>query len=203
MTASKSPRKKAFAGLKDLTGPRSSKESLVPEVFHFGLDPSIKRGHHDDRAIALITGTAIEQGLESIILTKLIPMDLIEERKIFSDDVAPLNTLDSKIRIAFALGLIGEEARDDLICIKNIRNTFAHSRLDISFETQAVCDAVAELKLPAKMPTYFHDISEKRGVFMETGYRYVSALLMRSPRDEPETTAMWGVILDTFRLASP
>ncbi|MGA7673745.1 MAG: MltR family transcriptional regulator [Rhizomicrobium sp.] len=159
-----------------MSGQRATPKLTISEVFHFGIFEDDKRGRYDDRAIALVTGAAIEQALESAILTKFIKLDEVDERYLFSDENAPLSTFDAKIRVAYALGVIGKLARDDLVCIKQIRNSFAHSRLDINFYTPEIVSAVAQLTLPSRIPHLFSAMIE-RDFFIQTGYQYFGSLI--------------------------
>jgi DNA-binding MltR family transcriptional regulator len=58
-----------------------------------------------------------------------------------------LGTFSSKIRIAYALGLIPDEAYADLLLISGIRNNFAHSlHRDVSFANPHVVADCGKLK---------------------------------------------------------
>lgn len=144
MAASNSPRAKALRGLKGLMGPshRVQKHQTPFEAFGFvitGIDPaSPPERDIDDRAIALVVATVLEHGLEGAILEKLVPLPEEEERSLFYEDSAPLGTFDAKIRLSYALGILGKEAKQDFLLFKHIRNCFAHSRLPIDFETPEI-----------------------------------------------------------------
>jgi|RhiMethySRZTD1v2_1073278.scaffolds.fasta_scaffold409810_2 hypothetical protein len=183
MTASKSPRAKAFAGLKALAGPRASPADETTELFHFLKRESV--GPYDDRAIALVTASVVEQGLESALLKKFIPLGNEDERSLFSDDGAPLSDFDSKTRLAFALGIIGPAARADLSCMRKIRNAFAHSRLDINFVTEQVVAACAFLTLPDRFFTGEWTVGSARERYVYTGYRYSVALVTYGTKPGP------------------
>lgn len=111
MVGSKSPRAAAFKGLRRLTGtPRPTGNDTPGELFGFSLlapgskffERVVGERDIDDRGIVLIVATVIEQSLEAALLTKMVPMSDEDERRIFSDDSAPLFSFDPKIRMAFA-----------------------------------------------------------------------------------------------------
>ena len=58
----------------------------------------------------------------------------------------PARSLSAKIRIGFSLGVFDEFIRDDLECIREVRNAFAHTMLDITFATEQVTNVCARLK---------------------------------------------------------
>lgn len=183
MAASKTPRAKALAGLQNLIGARPTSDNTLPEIFPFGLLPPGALGGdptprpYSDRAIVLISATVLDQGLEAALLTRFIPLDDGGERSIFSDDGAPLGTFDAKIRLAHALGLYGDAVRSDLSLIRRIRNAFAHSRLEISFDTpevQAVCRELTLIERMSFRPTVEFDAREW---FIYTASTYTIHLL--------------------------
>lgn len=141
----------------------------------------------DDRAIALICATVLEQSIERAMLHKLVPLSGAEERRIFSDDGAPLASFDAKIRIAFALGVIGPLARTDLGTIRSIRNAFAHSRLRINFDTPEVKAAVDQLSLEKRFLTIARTKDGARDRFIDTVAHYATYLICFDPTETTES----------------
>ena len=196
MAASKSPRAKALAGLKRLMGRRLTGNDSGPDIAPFGIVPRPKgRNPRDDRAVALVSVAVIDQGLEAALLTKFRQLAPDDERAIFSDDSAPLASFDAKVRLAFALGLLGKQAWADLTVIRRIRNTFAHSRLQINFDTPEIADAVGLLTLrerwPNMMPT---GETTAREIFMQTSFQY-ALFLIALPNGGAES--LRSLVLDT------
>lgn len=150
MAASKGSRAKILRALNEALGPRTTADGPMHELFPYA-SPLVQSEPSDDRSVALIAATVIEQGLEAALLTKFVQLDPHEERYIFSDDSAPLRHFDAKIRLAYALGIIGENAKEDLSVFRKIRNTFAHSRLEIDFSTPVVHSAIGLLNLPNRV----------------------------------------------------
>lgn len=147
MTASKSSRTTVLRAMRDLMGRgHRARGDMTPfETFGFSMMPDTR--NVDDRAIAIIVAAVLEQSLEKALLEKLIPLSEEDERDLFYQDNAPISSLDAKIRLAFALGIIGQRTKSDLIVYKHVRNCFAHSRLPLTFETD---------EIKAGLRTYLH-----------------------------------------------
>ena len=128
----------------------------------------------------LVIGSILEQALEGAIITRLPGIKTGNEPYLFSDDAAPLRGFNTKIRMAFALGLLGEGARSDLSLIRSIRNTFAHSRLDISFESPEVAKSVKFFTLSQRAPQFLNTKSavDACQVFIDVGYQYALQLIV-------------------------
>lgn len=90
----------------------------------------------------------------------------------FEDDGAPLRDFGSKIRLSYALGIIGAKAKADLDLIRHIRNTFAHSRAELTFELPEVADACALLTLSERWPNMMGGIDDPRETFIQTAFQY-------------------------------
>ena len=106
-------------------------------------------------------------------------------------------SFSAKIKIAHAIGVIGDEAKDDLEKIRTVRNTFAHSILEIDFETpeiQAVCKSI---KVPAATKAMAPKIDEDweietaKGIFLMAVTLYSAIFLY-----EPEADAQEGASPD-------
>src|SRR6202035_3849496 len=97
----------------------------------------------------------IERSLERVILSRLRRLTKTQHAELFVG-LAPLSTLSAKIKIAFALRIIGAAGVADLEIIKDIRNQFAHSFHPVSFGTRAVARACHKLKIPEL--TFAHGI---------------------------------------------
>lgn len=60
---------------------------------------------------------------------------------------APLGTFSARIRGTYYLGLLPEEVYNDLMIVRNIRNTFAHGWRDLCFSSKEVRCECKKLKL--------------------------------------------------------
>jgi hypothetical protein len=145
----------------------------------------------------------IDQGLEGAILTKLPGITTGNENYIFSDDAAPLRDLDAKIRLGFGLGLFGEAVRSDLSLIRSVRNTFAHSRLDLNFDTPEIAAVIGFLTLPARMPLLVNslEMSNPCQIFVDVALQYAMHLITYGP-NEPQS-AHCARVLDLPEPPSP
>lgn len=91
---------------------------------------------------AVLAGVAlIDESLEILIRTRLIGD--VNAKKVIDplfEGYGPLSTLSAKIKLAYALGRIDKTTYDDLEQVRGIRNHFAHSYKDASFDEQFVRD---------------------------------------------------------------
>jgi hypothetical protein len=100
----------------------------------------------NDRSLALVFGSIIEQILEDAIASHFIQMDDKGYARFFGPpEEAPI-TFDVKIRLGYALGIYGNNSRSDLTCIRHIRNVFAHSKTEITFDSDEITRICDELK---------------------------------------------------------
>jgi DNA-binding MltR family transcriptional regulator len=113
----------------------------------------------DDRSQAIVAGALLEQGLESA-LESHFELNEEETRALFADQEGSISSFASKIKLAYALGIIENMIRSELTLIKTIRNVFAHTRAAVTFENPEIVSACDFLKLPAII-TYGGLIGEK------------------------------------------
>jgi hypothetical protein len=97
-----------------------------------------------DHAAATMGASLIEKALEVAILSRLIPMNDDDRKRLFDyDHRGPLADLSARIRMGRVLGLYGPHTMNDLTKIREIRNAFAHSLYFLTFTTDEVagmCD---------------------------------------------------------------
>lgn len=106
----------------------------------------------NDRVIALVFGSIIEQSLEIAIVTHFVSMDEKEIARFFGPpEEAPI-TFDVKIRLSYALGICGANSRDDLTCIRHIRNVFAHTKTELTFQSTEIIKICDELRCLEVIP---------------------------------------------------
>src|SRR5262245_34620919 len=107
-----------------------------------------------ERALGIIAATLVE-----IHLTELLKRSQISEKTTSSratvkqtmfNSECPLGSFSAKIRLAYLMGMISEEAYKNLVTMKEIRNRFAH-RLNISqFSHQEISSRCFNLTLVDK-----------------------------------------------------
>jgi hypothetical protein len=103
----------------------------------------------DDRSVALVFAALIEALLEKLIAKKFTHMTPQLEGRLFKNR-GPLSDFDSKILIAEALHVTPDiDFVVPLInSIKAIRNAFAHSMVDSTFQTKEISDELNTYLLP-------------------------------------------------------
>jgi hypothetical protein len=104
-----------------------------------------------DGEVAIIGPAYIEYGLEQAI-TEHFREDLAETdiKRIFRGDHERPGTLSdfaAKIDLAYVLGILTDEAREDLHSIRLIRNSFAHSMFRLSMRDKEVTGLMQRLHL--------------------------------------------------------
>jgi hypothetical protein len=99
----------------------------------------------NDRGAAILASQFVENSLQLAIESRLNTIG-DKHNLLFGFD-SPVATFAAKIRIGAALEIFGQHTENNLLCIKAIRNCFAHANMPISFETTEVKDACETLKL--------------------------------------------------------
>jgi DNA-binding MltR family transcriptional regulator len=108
-----------------------------------------------DRAVGIVVGSIVESRLTDIIKRCFVqnPAKIKGEpvEKLMFQSSGPIGAFASKIRLAYLIGLIGEQFFRELETMKNIRNEFAHHLEIGSFDVLSVKDKCANLKLIEKI----------------------------------------------------
>jgi hypothetical protein len=92
--------------------------------------------NYKGRTGVLVASAWIEDSLEALLRANLAPDPKGADRLLRTD--GPLGSFAAKVSLAYSLGLIGPDMRDDLDTIRSIRNEFAHFRSGVSFRDQSV-----------------------------------------------------------------
>ena len=100
----------------------------------------------EDRPAAIIETARLEDALQNLIESKMVPLTNPETDEMFNSDRL-LGSLSAKIQMSYALGLIGPHSRRDFTTIRLIRNALAHSRKAIFFQTKEISNACDQLSL--------------------------------------------------------
>lgn len=102
-----------------------------------------------DRGAAIIGATYLEERLRKAIESCFVSsLDADVVKTLFGRGGAPLSTLSAKIDMAYVLGLVGEQTRNDLHLIRKIRDRFAHAFDPLTFKNAAVQRRCDELWIP-------------------------------------------------------
>lgn len=159
--------------LRQLISERFDLEGAASEIFHWGIVPSSEgRNPRDDRANALVALAVLDQALQ-LALEKALPRkDAKIEMELFEGDGAPLRDISSKIKIAYALSIIGDETKKDLNRLRLVRNVFAHSPKKLTFETSEIAASCSRLGLIKRWPQMSDETLDARELFLLTCTEY-------------------------------
>ncbi len=141
--------KDALRALINRPGTQAETPAYIEEVHTgFGGRGVGAGGNRNDRGAALLLTSNLENSLRIAIERKL---GITEKRRamLFVDEAAPLRDFSAKVRIGYAVGLFGEDTKNNLDIIRLIRNAFAHAPSPVRFSTLEVRNACALLKIPA------------------------------------------------------
>lgn len=131
-----------------------------------------RMSHRPDRDAALVYGAVLEQSLETALASCLVADKKAAARLYDSQSTGPLSTFHSKIILGRALGLYGEEMEADLLMLKEIRNTFAHSKAHIAFDSDGIKTACELLQCDMRQidpeALEHHNLSRARASFTFT-----------------------------------
>lgn len=94
----------------------------------------------DDISVALLSVAVLEEILEELIILFLVDEKL--SKKFVKNK---LDNFNSKIELAYLLGVITKNERRDLHMIRRIRNEFAHSISILTFQSDSVNNRISEL----------------------------------------------------------
>lgn len=97
-----------------------------------------------DRTAGVVLASLVERSLGRLLRSSM-RSDGVED--LFEPE-GLMGTFSAKIKIAYALNLIGPTTRHDLNIIRSLRNQFAHSRRPIRFTTPVVRIACQHLSIP-------------------------------------------------------
>ena len=131
---------RSFRSLNELIRATPTTDELREILNHLGNE-------RNDRAMAIGYAALVEYALVEAIQSQFVSMSETDEKDIF-EGTAPLATFSAKIRIGYAIGIYGPGTKDELDCIRRIRNAFAHTKHLVTFKTPEIVTACARLKIP-------------------------------------------------------
>jgi hypothetical protein len=135
-----------------MNGLRAIKEALsaltkgAPQEEHLLEIEAQANAENNDRGAAILAATNLENALSYAIEAKLKPSES-QYDELFGMG-GPVGTFSNKIILAHALGLFGPDTRHNLELVRSIRNTFAHARIPVVFETEAIKQGCSLFILP-------------------------------------------------------
>jgi DNA-binding MltR family transcriptional regulator len=112
---------------------------------------AMDREFHDepDRVLAVVGAAYLDSILDSLLRSVFV--DSQEDVDLLMGPSGALGANGSRCQLAYCLGLITRDQRDDLKAIAKIRNKFAHDFRVTSFDMSPVRDYCASLKSPAEL----------------------------------------------------
>jgi hypothetical protein len=113
-----------------------------PDMDHLNELLSLVRTY-DDRALVLALAAFAEDTLGRLLVTYL--REGKQGKELVEGFNAPLGTLSSRIRACYAIGLLTHEQYEDLEVTRKIRNSIAHSWVDIALDRQDMRALIGQL----------------------------------------------------------
>jgi hypothetical protein len=129
------------------------------------LDAWTKEAENDGshRGAAILYATMVENSLETALIQKL-NIDDKRKREMFGIS-GVLGTFYAKIVTAHSVGIFGSQTRKNLDILRYIRNTCAHAKVPISFNTKEIADMISLLTVPAALTL-------NKGMFADQPFGY-------------------------------
>jgi DNA-binding MltR family transcriptional regulator len=101
-----------------------------------------------DRPAAILQAAVVEEALKAAISRKLaptLPSNFVKELFEFEGTIG---SFSDRIKIAYALGIFGNQTYNDLKIIRALRNAFAHQRKPMQFATLQIAGMCQHLRIP-------------------------------------------------------
>ncbi len=178
-------RSKAIAAIREKMAERPDTKLLWDTIY------ALEHKEANDRALALVLGAIIEQGLETAILSHCIKLNETEQRNLFQGGDDAALAFGPKIRLGYALGIYGDGARTDLDCVRHIRNLFAHTKSDIRFTSTEVRDITQHFRWvtgpwgAALEDALGHPVEDSRDIFIETTRYFFAYFITEEQKGKP------------------
>jgi DNA-binding MltR family transcriptional regulator len=142
--------------------------------------------------VAIVGASMVEDRLRWLIETKFIDgLSGTKKERLFTG-LGPLSSFSAKVEIAFALGLLKPELREQLQLIGQIRNRFAHNFRRVRFSDPQIaplCDKLREfdkesLSLPRELRDFYG-----ASCFLCMTALFVTGQLVLASRSGPPATS--------------
>jgi DNA-binding MltR family transcriptional regulator len=133
----------------------SNRDALRRLSRKFPAPPEIEKILDDlrtqnDMSVAIVSSAIVEAALEKLITSKFKSKSASLAGRIFLNR-GPLSDFDSKILVAQAFGILTANLAEELHCIRVIRNTFAHSKVPVTFDHELLDREMKSLRMPRAM----------------------------------------------------
>jgi hypothetical protein len=120
----------------------------LPKPYHTAVMAEIEQ--QTDRGAAIVGGAHVDIVLREAISARVGAPDDID--KLLLENSGPLQDFGARIQIAFAIGIYGRAAYNDLRIIKDVRNVFAHSADAIDFSHSYVAERCKDFWFARNIP---------------------------------------------------
>ncbi len=148
------------------------------EEMHNFLELRVRLSAESDRGCALTAAAYLDESLATLLRNRLVQDKGNIDALI--DPGRPLSAFSTRIRIAYAIGLISKDCMKDLDSIREIRNKFAHLHGPVSFSDQSIAHRCRNLRNTAKA----HVADHPRALFLNA-MTLIHAAISRSARQDP------------------
>jgi len=115
-----------------------------PEIAAACLKFNKQLNSESDRGAVIVGAALIDESLEQLLKAKLAPHNGREDA-LFDIPYAPLSTLSAKIDFAYRVGVIREPVKSSCHLLRKVRNDFAHSSENLTFNSSKVESRIREL----------------------------------------------------------
>ena len=102
-----------------------------------------------DRGAAVIAAAVLDELFQMLLLARLTQIGNERKEALFDKIGAPLSSFSAKIELAFALGIISNEARLAAHLIRDVRNKFAHRIEQLTFDHSEVTELLQKRAPPS------------------------------------------------------
>jgi len=126
-----------------------------------------------DRSSALVLANIVENRL-----TELLRLCMRDDKKLADElfnSSGPLGPFGTKIRLAYMLGLLSQEAYKDLMAVSRIRNKFAHDLSVTTFSNQQIHDWIKNMHMYGIVKRMAETSTEKVEAHEQGGQRHTTA----------------------------
>lgn len=149
-----------------------------------------------DRAVALIGAAFVEEALAAVL--ERVFVDGSAERLL---EQSGLRDFAARTNVAYALGLLDQDAYDDLNLVRRIRNAFAHTFDPMSFDDLDAKLSPFKLKcgsfIPSMAPT--SRLLARASFIVTVSIRAMQLLRLAELRNRLEVDPFWGSKADEIR----
>ena len=115
----------------------------MPTMDEWGtMDREIEKAH--DMSVAILLVSHVERFVEFGIIARLNRKDQSTINQLVSRG-GPIPSFSSKIILAYAMGLISKDDKNDMEALKSIRNVFAHSSRHLTFDTAVISKQIQSM----------------------------------------------------------